>query len=215
MTTVFNLPVSTNVNRVVPKNSFDKYATPNQRRAFTELVDKIRWTQKCSIETINLSGKNIGEIQFFEIHLKRKSKIDDLLLLMDRAIPYHVVFSLFHKDNCYLSAAYKHSHPTNENNAVVDWTFQSDWFHLNENPFKLKLSHSLDFIFTDLCKQISGRSKEKLTLRQLVDKEQQVSQLKSEITRLESLIKKSRQFNKKVELNIQLQEKVKELASIK
>src|SRR5690606_32618984 len=112
---ILELPNSTIVNRVVPKNAFDSYTNTNQKKQFVEVVKKIRWTHKLSPNTINLSGNEINEIQIFEITLRQKERITDLLQIIDRAISYHIIFIMQFEDNIMLSASKKHAHPTNEN----------------------------------------------------------------------------------------------------
>ncbi len=208
----FDLPATTVVNRVIPKNSFDKFTTAKQKKSFADLIDKIRWANKLSRETINLSGREFSEIQIFEITLKKKDSIADLLNIIDRSIPYPIIFIIVYEHKITLSASFKHPHPTNENSAVIDWTFSSDW--RKEIGYQLNLQRSLDFIWIDFCKQISGRVSEKLTLTELIAKERKTKELQTTIASLQAAIKTSRQFNKKVELNVELQKRLKELKSI-
>lgn len=211
---LFTLPISTAINRAIPKNSFDKYTNTKQRKQFSEYVDKIRWTNKLSIETINLPGKEISEIQVFEIRLKKKEKIADVLTVIDRAIPYPIIFTILYQDEAMFSASQKHAHPLNENNTVIDWTFSSEWFPESSNSFAFNLKQSLDHIFTDFCKQLAGKQSEKLTLAELVQREQKLKELNRLITTLEVSIKSSKQFNKKVEMNIELNQLKTELNTI-
>ncbi|MBS1585506.1 MAG: DUF4391 domain-containing protein [Bacteroidetes bacterium] len=208
------LPISTNINRAIPKNSFDKYTNTKQRKQFSEYVDKIRWTNKLSIETINLNGKEISEIQVFEIRLKKKEKITDVLAVIDRAIPYPIIFKLIYQDEAMFSVSQKHPHPLNENNTVIDWTFSSEWFQEDSSPFALNLKQSLDHIFTDFCKQLAGKQFEKLTLVELVQHEQKLKELNRTIANLEAAIKANKQFNKKVELNLELKKAQMELQEL-
>jgi len=53
---IFNLPKHTVVNKIIPKNAFDNYANTKQKKLFIENVEKIRWINKLSKETVNLSG---------------------------------------------------------------------------------------------------------------------------------------------------------------
>lgn len=210
---IFELPISTEINRTVPKNSFDSYASSRHRKRFTELIEKIRWANKLSLYTVNLAGKDVHEIQVFYVELRRKEDIADLLDLMDKSIPYNLIF-VVHFDGSYLiRAAAKHPHPTNENIAVVDWVFQSEWI-TGTSPFKLNLKTSLDFVWADFCKQLSGRLSEKMSMDTLVSYEQRVSVLKMSIERLETSLKQSRQFNNKVEINLELQSKRLELEKL-
>ena len=124
---MFDLPEATVVNRVIPKNSFEKYATASQRRQFTEYVQKIIWQNKLSTETTNLQGADIKEVQVFLIELKQKQKIDGILSVIDRAIPYPIIFSIKYDSTFYCSVSQKHAHPLNEDSAIIDWTFKTEW----------------------------------------------------------------------------------------
>ncbi len=201
---IFELSKHTNINKVIPKNSFDTYTNTKQKRLFVDVVERIKWMHKLSKESINLMGKDILEIQIFEIELRKKEKITTLLDLIDKSIPYQIIFILRFKGEFLISASQKHVHPTNDNQAVIDWSFRSEWIQENKNSFRLNLKGSLDDIFNDLCFQISG--KEKMTIAELIEHEEKIKRLEDEAVKLQSAIKKAKQFNEKVELNLKLQE---------
>lgn len=204
---MFQLPPTTIVNKVIPKNAFDNYTSSKQKRMFTDKVAKIKWENKLSASTINLGGNEVEEIQIFSIVLKEKDQIGDLLQIIDRSIPYPIIFLVTYGEETMISLAKKHPHPTNENTAVIDWTFTSAWVEKTNNPYRLNLKQSLDFIFNDLCFQISGKSQSGApNIATLIEKEQQIKQLQQKITKLEQEIKRCKQFNRKVELNLELQE---------
>ncbi len=201
----FNLPNQTKVNRSIPKNAFDTYTNSKQKKLFVDVIDKIKWTNKLSKETINLEGKEVSEIQVFYIPLRKKENIESLLEIIDKSIPYHIIFVLTFDNEVMLSVAQKHLHPTNENNAVIDWTFKSKWLEIEKMEYKLNLRESLDFVLKDFCFQISGENKHvDLSLNELIEKETVIVKLNKEISFLKIQIKKSRQFNEKVELNLKL-----------
>ncbi len=200
---IFDLPLHTNVNKVIPKNSFDKYTNAKQKKLFVDVVERVRWLHILSKETINLSGDNLTEIQVFEVEIRQKEKIEVLLDLIDRLIPYHIIFIVRFEKHFLLSATQKHIHPKNDNQSIIDWSFRSDWISEETNPFKLNLKGSLDEVFNDLCFQLSG--KENMSISELIKYEEQIKEMKDETTKLQSAIKKSKQFNEKVELNMKLQ----------
>jgi len=144
---MFQLPPTTIVNKVIPKNAFDNYTSSKQKRMFTDKVAKIKWENKLSASTINLGGNEVEEIQIFSIVLKEKDQIGDLLQIIDRSIPYPIIFLVTYGEETMISLAKKHPHPTNENTAVIDWTFTSAWVEKTNNPYRLNLKQSLDFIF--------------------------------------------------------------------
>lgn len=116
------------------KNAFDPHTNTRQRKLLKDKVQRITWVNKLSSETINLHGKDIREIQIFKIELKIREKIDSVLDIVDKAIPYHLIFWVQHEDSAYISVSAKHPHPVNDDNAVIDWTFRSGWFDLANCP---------------------------------------------------------------------------------
>lgn len=200
---MFTLPQRTVFNRVVPKNAFDPYTNTSQKRIFTQDVERIRWTHKLSKETINLEGKDIQEIQLFTVQLRQRGRIQDLIKIIDKAIPYTIIFSFIHESEVLVSVSKKHPHPLNPNNAVIDWTFSSQWLEKDNFQIELSLKESLDFVLKDLCSQLSGE--EKITdLDKLVELKSTQDELKRKIGKLETQIKKEKQFNRRVELNRKL-----------
>ncbi|MFV0344751.1 MAG: DUF4391 domain-containing protein [Bacteroidales bacterium] len=202
---MFNLPARTSVNRSVPKNAFDKYTNSKQKKSFTHYIQSISWTNKLSKATVNLSGKDIEEIQIFKIELKQKIAIPKLLEIIDRAIPYYIIFWLEYDGDAYISTAAKHPHPTNDDIAVIDRTFISEWFKIDNKPYVLNLKGTLDAVFKNLCVQLIERSDlEKESMNSILKNQQEEERLKKKIDRLKSAISKSNQFNEKVDLNIKL-----------
>lgn len=206
------LPHTSIVNRVVPKNSFDKFINTKQKKQFTEYVERIKWTNKLSKETIKLEGKEIKEIQVFELHLKKKLDSEEVLNIIDKHIPYHIIFLLLIDNEVLFSVAQKHPNPTSEDTSVIDWRFSTKWLENENKLFELNLRKSLDDVFADFCLQVSGKHENRgKSLQDIIAKEQLRKQLNSEIKKIESEIKNCKQFKLKVELNLKLNEKQKEL----
>lgn len=202
---MFNLPKSTVVKKVIPKNAFDVYTNTKQKKAFADKVVRITWTNKLSKDTINLTGKEVNEIQIFEVELKEKVNIKDLLLIIDKSIPYHIIFKVNFGDEYYLSTSAKHIHPTNDDIAVIDYTFSSDWMNENVLLFFIELKNNLDWIYKNFCFQFINSNNEAKDLQEVIHQEKRLDQIKKEIEKIKSEILKCKQFNKKVELNISLQ----------
>ena len=211
----FNLPARTNVGRVVPKNAFDKFSNTKQKKLFTDCVQRISWTNKLSADTVNLDAKDIQEIQVFKVELKQKSDIQKILEIINKSIPYHIVFWVEFNQEAYISTASKHPHPTNGDVAVIDWTFTSNWFKKDSNRYSFNLKGSLNDVFKDFCVQLTGKPElGKQTLGSILKNQQEVDHLKKEISKLKSSISRSKQFNEKVDLNLKLKTAQKELKKI-
>lgn len=204
---ILDLPLKSQVNKVVPKNAFDAYTNPSQKRKFTELISKLTWLNKLCFETINLKGKEVKEIQIFQVDLKKPEGFEAVLQVIDKAIPYHIIFCIYYKERVLFSASQKHLNPVNDDMAVVDWSFTSQWIDKSESHYKVNLERNLDFVFFDFCKQVSGQELTASNISDLVFYDKSLKELNKSISTLEATISKTKQFNKKVELNIQLQEK--------
>lgn len=200
----FNLPTSTDVNRFIPKNAFDAFISAKQKRKFAEVIEKITWLSKLSKETINLTGTEIQEIQIFEVKLKEQVYPKDLLDIIDKAIPYPIVFLLEFQEQILISTSKKHIHVLNQDNAVLDWSFHSDWIAHSASAYKLNLKLNLDYVYANLCSQLSNYPETSLSINKIVEFDKNKKGLQKQIADIENAIKVEKQFNKKVELNIKL-----------
>ena len=209
----YSLPSTTAVKRVIPKNSFESFATPKQRRLFTEIVRRITWTHKVSPSTTNLKANKIQEIQFFSVELKKSAPVKELLDLIDRCIPYPIVFKVTFGEEFYFHTSIKRQHAQDEDKAIIDFslssTFGSDFF------LNTELRVSIDEVYRRLCLQLSDFAKvENMTMEQLIARQGEVNGLRKEIGTLRASIRKSKSFKEKVDLNQRLTVVERQLSSI-
>lgn len=213
----FDLPEKVKVNRVVPKNAFDSFTNSKQKQLFTDLIKRITWSYKLSENTTNLPAKEIKEIQIFFVELKQKEKIQGILDIIDKSIPYPIIVLVNYEEEYYFSASTKHSHPTNDNISVIDWTFNSDWLHKEKiQRYSLPLKKSLDNVYEEFCFLLSDENKSNISsLTELVEHHEKLKTLYTATEQLEKKIKSSKtQFKEKVELNQELNNKKKELQAL-
>lgn len=201
---MFNLPPSTKIQKVIPKNAFDKYTNAKQKKLFSDKIQRITWTNKIAFDTVNLTGTDVSEIQLFKIELKEKTVIKDLLSIIEKSIPYHIIFWIEFSDEFYISTSVKHLHSQNENVAVIDYTFTSDWKLVEDNTYKIELKNNLDWIFKNVCDQLKSVDTKTKSISELVEKQKSNNAIIKEIEKIKTEIARCKQFNKKVELNILL-----------
>lgn len=208
----FDLPHRTKVDKMIPKSAFDSYITSKQKKLFIDLIQRITWSHKLSLETVNLAGREIDEIQIFTIKLKQKAQPLQILEIITKSIPYHIIFWVEFENFAYISTSSKHTHPTNDNISVLDWTFETNWFEINSCQIKITLKDSLDTVFKDICNQITGNTyKSDVSIEEMILHQHEMSSLSAQIKKIKSQIKKSKQFNQKIDLNIKLKELEKKL----
>ena len=107
---MFGLPKTTEFNKKIPKQKFYEKLdiTPALKRVFVEQIKAIYWTNKIAASTVNLAvGKSVTELEVFKIELTSQSLDLSALQLIDKAIPYHIIFALCYNDRYQLVSSYK------------------------------------------------------------------------------------------------------------
>jgi hypothetical protein len=212
---LFNLPETTLVDKKIPKNKFYEklQADKSLKEKFVRQVDYILWKHKLSQHTVNLSpSKEVEEIQVFEVHLKQKNLSREVLENIDRAIPYPILFALFYHDEVQLAVAYKKRSKQHEDRFVVDSYYYSPWQKAEDVSLDLLKGLDLHAVYENIIKSLLPGSNGNMTnLEKVIEKQKAAERLKREIAAMEAKIRREPRFNRKVEYNLKLQEKRKEL----
>ena len=215
---LLNIPKRAFYNRRIPKNKLYKQIgiDPKLERKFIDEIEHIIWKYKLSQETINLEPtKEVEEIQVFEIKLKERDISIEVLENIDRIIPYPILYIIRYNDNIKLTIAYKERNKIDENKMVVHSYYQSEW--MKEYDLKIDILQGLNLkeVYDNIIRQlIPLESKIQDDIEELIELNERIESLKKEIKRLEKRIIKEKQFNRKVDLNIKLQKKKRELEEL-
>lgn len=215
---LLNIPKRAFYNRRIPKNKLYKQigVDPKLERKFIDEIENIIWKYKLSQETINLEPtKEVEEIQVFEIKLKERDISIEVLENIDRIIPYPILYIIRYNDNIKLTIAYKERNKIDENKMVVHSYYQSEW--MKEYDLKIDILQGLNLkeVYDNIIRQlIPLESKIQDDIEELIELNERIESLKKEIKRLEKRIIKEKQFNRKVDLNIKLQKKKRELEEL-
>ena len=195
---MLNLPASTQVNRVIPKNRFLQEANSKIKKEFGQ-IEKIIWQNNLSPKTINIEAdEKIEEIQIFSILLKEKLIPKNALGHIQKLIPYPILFILQYKDAFAYAIIYEKKLYLKEWNKTIEIDFNSpNTQALIQNIVKSFLTIQTN----DFTKSL--------------ELQKQIEVLEKEIKHLKSQIKKEKQFKYKVELNKRLLECKRELERLK
>ena len=212
---MLNLPERTLYNRKIPKSKFyEKLAVNSQlKELFVTQVDSIVWKHKLSRETLNLDPtEEVQEIQIFEIVLKKRELSQEILEKIDKAIPYPILHVLRWGEEEKLVIAYKQAHVTNENRAVVQAYYESGWQRINEIEWNILQGLTLGAVYENIVRRLMPTQEEtQEPLPEAVERQLQIDKLERECTRLEARMRNEQQFDKKVELNMELRRKRRQL----
>ncbi len=208
---MFGLPKTTEFNKKIPKQKFYEKLdiTPASKRVFVEQIKAIYWTNKIAASTVNLAvGKSVTELEVFKIELTSQSLDLSALHLIDKAIPYHIIFALCYNDRYQLLASYKGSNTF----------FSTSW--LPEPELQLPLNGlDLDSVYEAILRYIAGdelKAKEGTheSLQQSVERAEQRQKLMKQIDKLQKKVNREVQFSIQVELNAQLKALKRELEQL-
>lgn len=203
----FTLPEQAYVHKFIPKNKFFEKAVVNTRlkKEFTDKIQKITWEYKLAEGTIGVPPtENVEEIQIFEIQLKERDIPKSVLRIIDKSIPYPILYVFTHEGHVAYGITLK-------GDGDQRYYF-SGWDEKKAFEFTgINLERVYQGIITTFITDTEGEAKDFKTII-AIDKRRET--LEREIGVLKNKIKNEKQFNKKVELNKTLQEKKKELESI-
>jgi len=203
------LPETALVNKFVAKTKFYEKASLSSKlqNEFINKIQKIIWKYKIAENTIGISKTDkVTEIQVFEMELKEQIIPKNILKVIDKAIPYQILYQFVYKDNIAYGITLK------ENNIGQNYYF-SEW---NEEISFDFTDIDLEKIYQKLIKAfIPDDVKNQGDFDTIIDTDNKIKRLEKEIETLGSKIKKEKQFNRKVELNKFLLERQKQLQSIK
>lgn len=199
---MIDLPKECLVNKYIPKRTF--YEKVNISKAiqqeFVDKVEKIIWNYKISEENINVSKtENVEEIEIFELVLKEKYEVKNIIKVITKEIPYPILFLIKFNEEFQYAIRYK------------DNIYFSKW----NNDIKFNFADfNLEKVYENIVKDITNIESNIEDIQVELKKQQEIIKIQSEINGLESQIKKEQQFNRKVELNkriLELKNKMEEL----
>lgn len=219
MSVLYNFPKQAAVGRILAKSKIYEHASPSSKvkELFVREVEKITWAYKLAQNTINLSASRaVKEIQIFEIALKTKNISQEVLQAIDTAIPSPIIFVISFKSKIRYLAAYKRPSEADKKKSVLSTYFETDWMSDNAELAKLPVVLNLEALYQKILKSIiklperRGESIDSLVLRAEL-----LQARSSEIAKLESRMRREKQFNKKVELNSKLRKLSQELEELR
>lgn len=208
---MLGLPKSTEFNKRIPKQKFyeNLSVTPAIRKAFTEQIKTIYWRNKLAATTLNISsGEQVTEIEVFEVKLASPNLDENVLRLIDREIPYHILFLLAHDGKCQAVMGHKEAATPGKNAFKVDRYYYTEWMSETELPIRLE-GLTLYAIYEHFIRQIAGntlRSEESATLKDSIERQKRMEQIEKQIATLEGKIKKEKQPKKKFDLMNELKQ---------
>jgi len=203
------LPKETYVNKFIAKTKFYEKTTLSSKlqKEFVDKIQKVTWKYKLAENTIGISQTDkVTEIQIFEIELKEQVIPKNVLKVIDKAIPYQILYRFVYKNNTAYAITLK-------DNTNVENYYLSQW---NEEKIFDFTGIDLEKVYQKLVTAfITNEAKDEESFRTIIETDDKIKKLEKDLEALSNKIRKEKQFNRKVELNKILLEKKKELELIR
>jgi len=216
---MLELPGGTVFNRRIPKQKFyeNLNVTAKLKRIFVEQISVIYWKNKISPSTMNIdAGETVSEIEVIEIRLSQPGLDKRVLQLIDREIPYHILFLLTYEKQVQAWIGYKEQSRGGTAAFKPDAYYSTEWLPVDELTLRLD-GLNMDSVYEGFIRQIAGERLEDKSgsdLKDAVARDKRRQKLQKEIAALENKIRREKQFNIQVELNSKLKRLRKELEGL-
>ena len=200
---MLDFPKSTLFNKRIPKQKFYQHLelSSGVERQFVQEIETIFWKNKLSVETLNVGkGSAVTEIEVFEIQLKEQAISKNLIEVIDREIPYHLVFVLRYMELGQIWISYKEESKNRQDKFKVNSYYTTPWMEASQLSLTLD-GLNLDTIYNNFIRQVAGQKlqdNEGTEIKVAIDHAKETEKLKTAITTLESKILNEKQFNLQV-----------------
>lgn len=203
---MLSLSVSTEFNKRIPKQKFyeNTKVSPAMKKAFVEQIKLIYWRNKLAVSTMNIApGETVTEIEVIELKLASPQLNEAVLKLIDKAIPYHILFILTYESKAQAWIGYKEAATSGESFKVNRY-YHTDW--MPEHELNLKFEGlNIDAVWENLIAQIGGiKIGQGKSLDEQIQIEDQKAKLQKEIEKLEKQARNEKQPRKKFEMAQQI-----------
>jgi len=207
--TELQLPKEAFVNKFIAKSKFYEKVNLSTKlqKEFIDKIQKITWKYKLAESTIGIAKTEaVTEIQIFEIELKEQVIPKNVLKVIDRSIPYQILYRFVFNDKIAYGITLK-EHTSVENYYFCDWNADISFEFTGID---------LEKVYQKVIKAfVRDEARQKISFNEVIDLDKKIKALETEITALDNRISKEKQFNRKVEINKILLEKRKMLNEIK
>ena len=216
---MINLPSSTYVGKVVPKEKFySKCAVSTAvKNLFVKYVEQIVWHGKLTAQTMATErGLLVNEIDVFEVKMKLAECPRKLFEFIDQNLHHHNVFVLTFGNQEKFFVNFKEK----EKDTTFLETFETPWKPAEEPVFDLAGSN-MDEIYESIVRSAGAASviatsdapshviaseakQSRPSLKDYIIQSKQNAKIKAQIEKLEKKLANEKQFNRQVEIRAEI-----------
>jgi len=211
-------PKKTILGKKLPKQRFYEKIEikPSLKKKFVDWIESITFANKFSPETLNLAkAGDVEEIFVFDIKLKEikyLDKIEDVLSLIDKSVPYPILYQFNLGKKIVYKIAYKKRNINDINKSIIDVYLTKEITNLDEFSKEFnKVFNALNMkiLYENIIKLFLHKEEE--SVEESVEKEKNYLSLKDELEKLEQMVIKEKQADRQYEIHNRIKQLKMEL----
>lgn len=214
-----NIPDSAIMRKTVYKKLFYENAALSKTdvNRIKDNIDKVDWLYSLRPDTVNVLPyqddiREYSEIEVLLVELRKSSDIKRMAEIIMRAIPYPMLLIFRYENKVLYGVSHQRTSQTDISQNVIEELIVTDFVSLEEKVVDFKQYSYSNFyaMYCDLVDSIILYNAslhfeiEKMDVAQAKYKLERLQKYESEIEKLEMKIKKETQFNRKMEINMEL-----------
>lgn len=237
---LYEWPKGARFGRVIPKSKIYEHARASKqlKELFVRNVERIEWAYKLAPETLNLSAsEDVKEVQVFQLRCHTANVHQDVLRAIDRAIPFPIIYELYHGGKTKMAAAHKRRSEADHTKWVLSDYFETPWSPETDARATLPVALNLERLYEALLQPLVATHTAQLTqtsdsvqcadttqtavaeaganygssLSDQIERAAAIEKQASEVKRIQARLNREKQFNKRVAINAELREAKQEL----
>lgn len=218
-----NIPKSCEVGSTIFKKLFYEKAdlSATDKSLFVDSINKITWVYCLKTDNTNISpykdaNRDYTEVEIIEVELIKQDKLNRIAEIIMRAIPYPMLLIFKLHDKTQLYAAHQRINQNDKNKNTLEKFICTEWLD-NDSPLFKKLDikemrlTNFFVLYSDIVDAISiynasiiFHTNVDLTGEEARQATSKIEAIELEISSLRTKLKKETQFNRRMELNIQI-----------
>lgn len=218
-----NIPDSCFIGNTIYKKLFYENAdlSTNDKSLFTDTINKVTWLYCLKPEIINISAykdevREYPEVEVIEVLLHKDYKLKRIAEIIMRTIPYPMVLIFRLEGKVKFYVAHQRTNQSDSSKNTIEEFISTDWLESDSALFDkldIKQMRFTNFyaLYSDIVDTISIYNlstiiptDDNITGAEARELSAQIEDIEQEITSLRAKLKKETQFNRKMELNIEI-----------
>lgn len=218
-----NIPDNCFIGNTIYKKLFYENAdlSTNDKSLFTDTINRVTWLYCLKPETINISAykdevREYPEVEVIEVLLHKDYKLKRIAEIIMRSIPYPMVLIFRLEGKVKFYVAHQRTNQSDSSKNTIEEFISTDWLESDGALFDkldIKQMRFTNFyaLYSDIVDTISIYNlstiiptDDNITGAEARELSAQIEDIEQEITSLRAKLKKETQFNRKMELNIEI-----------